>query len=407
MDSIARPIPSVDPAEAGDRSAEPDSAIVDLLEGLERAPEESWNAFQGLESLDPDVRGPIVQELLTARASEGLTRLLHLLGASRDDAVREAVREALGTNRRPIGASPQSEPTPGTDDGPVMAKAPDSTPEPEPGPGRATLLVAVDRDPPRLIRTLATGVDGEGLGAVVVTSIRGGRTSTATFLCDVRAGARDVLGTTDGPLEADVDPFDQIPQLESVPYLEDAHGLAAGLLAGSLMLSGRDTPAAVRGWLDVTLGPGFHARAFLAARPEWAAGPADAATLADRSWRVLNACSTWVDRSPLTYDLAEEINVRERRAAADPLRDAGAYRYLFERRILHRLELYRRMLLWMAFFWDAAGEARLATAAGSLSGQLADPQYAVPSNPFTVALSTRSLHEAQRLLGTASDPRRS
>ena len=59
MDSIARPIPSVDPAEAGDRSAEPDSAIVVLLEGLERAPEESWNAFQGLESLDPDVRGPI------------------------------------------------------------------------------------------------------------------------------------------------------------------------------------------------------------------------------------------------------------------------------------------------------------------------------------------------------------
>ena len=362
-----------------DSSTRTTSAIDDLLDGLESDPEESWDAFQGLESLDPELRRPIVAELIASPPSEGVTRLLHLLGASRDATVRGAARRALGTQDRPVVARPRRGPTP---------------------PAR------IDRDPPRIVRSLATAVDGEGAGAVVLASVRGGRTSVAAFLCDVRGGIRDVLGhVEDGPT-VDVDVFDRFPELAAGPCVEDAPGLATGLLAGSLMLSGRETPEAVREWLDATLGPGFHAGAILASRPEWSAPAVDAATLADRSWRVLESCPTWVDRSTLTFDLAEEITVRERRAAADPLRDAGAYRFLFERRLLHRLELYRRMLLWMAFFWDAAAEPELSLSAGVLAGQLADPQYAVPSHPFTVALSTRSLHEAQRRLGTDEDPRR-
>ena len=140
-------------------------------------------------------------------------------------------------------------------------------------------------------------------------------------------------------------------------------------------------------------------------KPEWSSAPVDHGVLAERSWRVLEECPGWVDGSPLTFELAEEISLRERRAAADPARDSGAYRYLFERRLIHRLELYRRMLLWMAFFWDASGDDELALSAGILASQLADEQYAVPAHPFAVALTTRSLHEAQRLLGTAADPR--
>lgn len=371
MDSLARRIDAV--------ATEP-SPIEDLLDGLGRDPEDSWDAFLGLESLDPDTRGRIVEELLKAPPSEGLIRLLHLLGASRDAAVRASVREALGT------------------DGLAL----DVTTPPRP----SSTVPAIHQGPPRLVGTLATAVDGEGVGAIVVSGVRGDRAHTAAFLCDVRRGILDVLGEAEEAADAGIDLFDRFPEIARGAVVEDAPELAKGLLAGSLMLSGADTPPEVREWLDATLGPGFHAGAFLAARPEWSSSPVEAAALAERSWRVLEACPTWVDRSTLTFDLAEEITVRERRAAADPLRDAGAYRFLFERRLLHRLELYRRMLLWMAFFWNADGEPEMALAAGVLANQLGDPQYAVPAHPFTVALTTRSLHEAQRLIGTPADPRR-
>jgi hypothetical protein len=252
---------------------------------------------------------------------------------------------------------------------------------------------------------MVTAVDGEGAGAVVVSTERGGIVSSAAFLCDVRKGIRDVIGVDEVDHAAEAALFDQFAELSSWQCVEDAPELTLGLLAGSLMLSGRTTPAAVRSRLDATLGAGFHTGSFLAAKPEWASAPIDPAVLAERSWSVLEECPGWVDRSPLTFELAEEISLRERRAAADPARDSGAYRYLFERRLIHRLELYRRMLLWMAFFWEAAGEAELSLSAGILAGQLADEQYAVPSHPFAVALTTRSLHEAQRLIGTAGDPR--
>jgi hypothetical protein len=381
MDSTARRTPAAPTAPPSVLGDGPGSAIDDLLDGLEVDPEESWDAFLGLESIDAEPRRSIVDELVAAPASEGVTRLLHLLGASRDEVVRRAARRALGTEGRPIVERPRR---------------------------AATTPARIDRDPPRIVRSVATAVDGEGVGAVALASVHGGRASVAAFLCDVRGGIRDVLGDPRNGADADgdIDLFDRFPELALSPCVEDVHALTIGLLAGGLLLSGRETPPAAREWLDATLGPGFHAGALLAARPEWSASAVAPAALADRAWRVLEACPGWVDRSTLTFDLAEEITVRERRAAADPLRDAGAYRFLFERRLLHRLELYRRMLLWMAFFWDAAGEADLALSAGVLSSQLADPQYAVPSHPFTVALSTRSLHEAQRRISGADGPRR-
>jgi hypothetical protein len=375
MDSGARRIEEPERSEAQGFDDDASTAwLDDLLAGLEHDPEQSWSAFQGLEAIDPDIRLPIVDELLKARGGEGLARLVRLLGESRHEDVRAAV------GRAEAGRLPKPEPAF------VIARSGAST-------------------SPRMIRSMVTAVDGEGAGAVVVSTGRGGGVSSAAFLCDVRRGIRDVLGVDEVDQEAEAALFDQFAELSSWQCVEDAPELTLGLLAGSLMLSGRDTPAAVRSRLDATLGAGFHTGAFLAAKPEWASAPIDPAVLAERSWSVLEECPGWVDRSPLTFELAEEISLRERRAAADPARDSGAYRYLFERRLIHRLELYRRMLLWMAFFWDAAEEDELSLSAGILAGQLADEQYAVPSHPFAVALTTRSLHEAQRLIGTDDDPR--
>ncbi|MDR3618861.1 MAG: hypothetical protein P4L85_05875 [Paludisphaera borealis] len=348
----------------------------DLLASLEHDPEQSWNAFQGLEAIDPESRLQIVAELLKARGGDGLTRLLLLLGESRDEDTRAAIGRA--TAEAPPDAAP-------------------------------TDAIATTGDSPsrRVIRSLVTAVDGEGSGAIVVSTERQGVVSSAAFLCDVRKGILDVLGVAEADHAAESDLYEQFAELSSGQCVEDAPELALGLLSGSLMLSGRSTPPAVRPWLDAMLGAGFHSGSFLATKPEWASAPIDQAVLAERSWNVLEECPGWVDGSPLTFELAEEISLRERRAAADPARDSGAYRYLFERRLIHRLELYRRMLLWMAFFWDAAGDDELSLSAGILAGQLADEQYAVPAHPFAVALTTRSLHEAQRLLGTLADPRSS
>lgn len=367
------------PVESAWDDAETDAdaggGLADLLAGLERDPEESWSAFQGLEAIDSEDRLRIVAELVKAPAREGLVRLLHLLGASRDPETRAAVRRALGTASNP----------------PI---------------GGGLALVGGGRIRPRLVFSSVSSLDGEGVGEIVVTTTSGERSTTAAFLCDVRRGIRDARGTMEDDLET-VDRFTgAFPDLVAGSTVEDAHELALGLLAGSLMISGWATPTRAREWLNKTLGTGFHSGAFLATKAEWSPAPVSAAVLADHSWSVLEACPSWVDRSALTFELAEEIALRDRRAAADPVRDAGAYRFLFERRLIHRLDLYQRMLLWMAFLWDAAGERDLSLSAGALAGQLADKQYAVPGHPFAVALTTRSLHEAQRLLNTPADPRR-
>jgi hypothetical protein len=359
MDSTARRIEE----PPSDDDASP-SSLDDLLAGLELDPEQSWNAFQGLEAIDSEGRLQIVAALRRARGGEGLRRLLNLLGESRDPDTRAAVA------------------------------------------GRSSEIVVLGGPSARrVIRSMVTAVDGEGAGAIVVSTAGAGGVASAAFLCDVRKGIVDALGLVDSNPASEADLYEQFAELASGQCVEDAPELALGLLSGSLSLVGRDAPPAVRAWLDATLGAGFAPGSFLATRPEWAAAPIDPGALAERTWSILEECPGWVDASPLTFELAEEISVRERRAAADPARDSGAYRYLFERRLIHRLELYRRMLLWMAFFWDASGDDERALSAGVVAGQLGDEQYAVPSHPFAVALTTRSLHEAQRLLGTPADPR--
>ena len=60
----------------------------------------------------------------------------------------------------------------------------------------------------------------------------------------------------------------------------------------------------------------------------------------------------------------------------------------------------------MASFWEASGDEELGHSALTLAWQLSDPQHAVPSHAFTVALTTRSLAMAQENLARGIDPRR-
>ena len=141
--------------------------------------------------------------------------------------------------------------------------------------------------------------------------------------------------------------------------IRDVPELALGLLAGSLMLCGPDASQAVRDWLDGTLGPAFQPAGIPGDDPRPGTSSIPDAEMPRRADAVLDACPSWLDSSPLTFELAEEICLREGRPSADPVRDAGAYRFLFEHRLIHRLELYRRMLLWMAWLWKCSGRPEL------------------------------------------------
>ena len=207
-------------------------------------------------------------------------------------------------------------------------------------------------------------------------------------------------------------------RLEPAPRFDRCHGyhpegdcardvpeLALGLLAGSLMLCGPAVPPSVRDWLSQTLGPGFQPAGFPATIPGVEVRSIRQSEMPARAAAVLDACPSWLDTSPLTFELAEEIWLREGRTAADPERDSGAYRFLFEHRLIQCLELYQRMLLWMAWLWKSLDEVELSRSALALASQLLDEQFAVPSHPFTVELTTRSLEAAQRRLRSTADPR--
>ena len=158
-------------------------------------------------------------------------------------------------------------------------------------------------------------------------------------------------------------------------------------------------------WLERTLGRGFEPRPLPTPTAEWSLEPAGSSDLLLRADEVLRACPTWLDRSPLTFELAEEVCLREGRVAVDPHRDSGAFRFLFEHRIIHRLELYRRMLLWMHWFWQlcrGAGARRVC----------ADPGVAALGRAVCRAVSSfhGGTHGSQpgrssRATGTKDDPR--
>jgi hypothetical protein len=384
--------------ELGETLESDEDALETLVAQLEEEPEGSWVALQGLGAIEPEVRSPIIEGLANAPTGPGLVSFLRLLSFAHEPTTRLAALDALASRA-------------GFDDEHRLAWAEIAHDHPDPlvrqralrllGPdAESSIAEALDRPGrpnPRIVRNLVTALDGAGQGSILVASRDRGRLVVATFLCDVWRGIVDVVGqdgdAVDDPNLPDTI-FEEFQAAADRDYVVGDPGLAEGLLAGCLLLCGPETNPAMRFWLERTVGPEFRPGPFGGlVRDEDLASHAleamdEAATL------ILGACPDWVDASDLTYEIAEEIALRSGEAIPDPRRDGGAYRYLFEHRLHERLEHYRRMLLWMASFWQSSGEPALARSSLALAWQLADPQHAVPGHPFTVALTTRSLAAA-------------
>jgi hypothetical protein len=370
---------------------------------LGRDPAELWVALESLETLEPESRLAVVNALSKHDDLPAVQTLLRLLSTGREPAIRTAAEAALShTADRPDDCRTDAEcsvPAVVAFDrsgGPTRAAGKDSS-----------LELSVSCGQPQLLRCLVTAVDGRGRGSIVISAGANGQRRTAAFLCDVERGIFDVMGAVEPESPDAGGLIDEIQSDSGGDGVRDVPELALGLLSVCFALNGPHTPQSLRDWLDGTLGPSFQPSAFPVAIAEWDATAISSDDMPRRVDEVLDRCPTWVDTSPLTFDLAEEILLREGQPAADPDRDAGVYRFLFEHRLINRLELYRRMLFWMAWLWKCADEALLSATAFAVLSQLSDNQYAVPSHPFTGGVTTRSLLSAQRILvESATSPSR-
>lgn len=387
---------------------EEDESLSQLAEQLEHDPEGIWLALQGLGSIEPELRPEIIAGLAEVPLGPGLIEFLRLLGFAQAPELRDA---ALNILARPDAAT-----------GPRLIEAwariaaDHSDPETVARARRwlggdaersVSARAGADRPVPRLVRSRVTALDGRGQGTIVLSAARtGGGRVTAAFLCDVWSGIREVIGqVADDALEVET-LFNEVCGPTALDQIDDAHALALDLLAGSLLLCGPKGPPAIRYWLEATGGAAFRPRAVPAPFSGWDPALLPFDQVPGRVRAVLGSCPDWLDHSPLTYEFAEEILLREGAIPPDPNRDAGAYRYLFEHHLRGQMEHYRRMLFWMASFWQASGDPELGRSALALAWQLSDAQHVVPAHPFTVALTTRSLIAAQENLRRGVDARR-
>jgi hypothetical protein len=381
------------------------NSLETLVGDLGRDPEECRRAFLGLQSLDVDARLSIIEGLTELSFGTGVRCLLELLSAESDPTTSQAALSAIAKLDR---LEPQSELTEFPSD-PASHTETFRATVPQRIGGRAEDSAAITRagDGSHLLLadSLVTAVDGDGKGAIGISVCRDSRRITALFLCQVERGLLDAEGQIEEESLEAGELLRSFRAQANVPLISDVEELALGLLAGELMLNNPRIPRPVGRWLDEALGTRVQPRAFAVeglSDDVETPGPGE---LLLRAEELLESCPTWLDSSELTFELAEEIVLREGRANADSQRDSGAFRFLFEHRFLDRLERYRRMLLWMSRFWEFGGQPNLARSAQIFAEQLSDEQNAVPAHPFIVVLTTRSLDAAQDQIGTSSDPR--
>jgi hypothetical protein len=386
---------------------EGEGSVDDLLDLIELDSDGVWLALQGFARVEPEIRVQILAEIAQGVVGPGAVEFVRMLAYSDDPRTRQAALDALNVfgNLPDLPGLRQAwvdlathhpdasvalfarERVQATELVPALALANDA--------GATALALTT----PRLVRSMVTAVDGQGRALIGLGSERGGQPFSAIFSCDVVAGVLAVQGDDrTGNFEALAGPID-------ADLVENDHHLALALLAGCLTLNGPATPPVFRYWLEQTVGPNLRPRPFRAEFPDWDPTEVPFDEIAERTAEVLARCPDWLDNSPLTYELAEEIHLREK-APPDPKRDSGAYRFLFEHRLVHDLEPWRRMLLWMAWLWRSEGSERLSRSALVLAWQLSDAQHVVPGHPFTVQISTRSLAAAQENLKRGVDPRR-
>jgi hypothetical protein len=390
--------------ELNETLGDEENCLGQLVGQIEDDPEECWVALQGLAAIEPEVRGQILAGLARQPMGPGLVEFLRLLSFAHEPTTRSAALEALARQRGddPRVVEAWARIAADHPDAQIVARA-------QCWLGQTVQATALEeggsRPSPRPRRSLVTALDGQGRGYIALAAEDRERHVAAVFLGDVEAGIAGVTGQI-GNLEAGADAvLDELAERPDLDVIEGSPELAFGLLAGCLLLCGPATTPALRFWLERTAGPSLRPAPFPDAFEGWDPSSLPIEELPDRARAVLGACRDWHDDSALTYDLAEELLLREGDAPPDPIRDAGALRFLFEHRLRDRLETYRRMLLWMAAFWQSSGALDLGESAYALAWQLSDPQHAVPGHPFAQALACQSLAVAQDNLRRGIDLR--
>ena len=372
----------------------------ELVASLEEDDDGPSVALQGLHAVEPEIRVEIIDGLRGVEGGRGLVEFLRLLVFALEPRTREAALRAL---------EDRSDDDPGViaawvsiaaeHDDPAVADRARAWLRRVVGPPRSGLPARLG-DAPQLIRSSVTAVDGEGRATIVLLadSPSSGKWTGAAFSCHLNEGILDVVGHLGRSSPAADALFREFANPSEVMVVENRTELALGLLASLLAVTGPSSTPALRFWVERTAGPSFRAKAsgMLDLFGEWEPADVPFVETPARVEAVLNALPAWVDRSEITKEIAREIALRVSGGMPDPRRDAGAYRYFFEHHLHRRLELHRRMLYWMAAFWRASGEDHLGRSAHALAWQLADPQHAVPSHPFLVSLTTRSLLTAHR-----------
>ena len=371
-------------------SLDDEGSIEDLVEQIEEDPEGLWLAVQGLAAVEPEVRVEIVRGLSQGDAGLGVVEFLRLLAYSHDPKTRDAALEGLvgQSLRAGLGLREVWEDLARHHPDQQVSVASRNRFEES---GLREEPRALARVLPTLERSLVSGMDGGGRATIALQAVRGGERATGVFQCDIDQGIFDVYGDA---AASSAETFEEVFERLGSDVVEGSHGLALGLLAGCLTLCGPTTTPALRYWVEATAGSSLRPSPFRAEFPDWDPETIPFEEMAERAQAILDACPDWKDRSALTYELAEEIRLREGNSPPDPRRDAGAYRFLFEHRLRGALEGYRRKLLWMAWCWRSAGKESLGRSALAVAWQLGDAQHLVPGHPFTVALSTRSLSAA-------------
>ena len=387
-----------------------EGSFEDLIDMLELDPDGVWLALQGMTAVEPAIRVEILGEIAQGAGGPGAVEFLRLLVYSDEPRTRRSALEALGeVPRSAEQARAWADLAAHHPDASVAlfarerVQAQALVPELALASGSGSSALALTK--PRLTRSIVTAIDGRGRALIGLGASRGHHRACALFSCDIVAGVSAVQGDASAESDGGGEDFDAIFGPIDADLVENDHLLALALLSGCLTLNGPSTPPVFRYWIEQTVGPDLRPRPFRAEFPDWDPTDVPFGEIAARTAEVLARCPDWLDDSPLTYELAEEILLREK-GPPDPKRDAGAYRFLFEHHLVHQLERWRRMLLWMAWFWRSEGADRLWRSALVLAWQLSDAQHVVPGHPFTVQITTRSLAAAQENLARGVDPRR-
>lgn len=381
---------------------EGDDPLVDLAEQIEE-PDGVWVSLQGLGAVEPDLRATIIAGLAKkALARPGLLKFLRYLTFADHPATREAALQALDSLEATTPASIEAWTT-------IASRHPDpaiasrarrwltrhASAETQEGlPQRLEI--------PRIIQSLVSEVDGQGRAEILLIAEEGDQLASLAIGCDLEVGIQEAFGEIVSDEDSARAFLDGFLEASPRPITEVEPGLALSLLAGCWMLSGPKSPPALSFWIERTAGPIFRPRPFVARIVEEIPAILSPAETERCARLVLDACPSWADDSPLTFNLAEEAILQTSSSNPDP----GAIRFLFERRLRDRLERYRRMLLWMAILWRAEGADELSRSALALVYQLDDPQHAVPGHPFLSSLAERSLLAARKSLQAGQDPRR-